>query len=191
MFCYQCQETCKNTGCNIAGMCGKKADTANLQDLLIYTLKGIAISAEKAESANTVELGRFIADSLFTTITNANFDSAKIEHLVKEGLVLRDSIPVKTKDLPDCATWEIYHMSLQEKAETVGVLATENGDVRSLRELLIYGLKGIAAYAHHAAALGREDVAIYAFLIEALASTTKNYLLMKWLGLCLKQVKLL
>jgi hydroxylamine reductase len=186
MFCFQCQETCKNTGCNIAGMCGKKADTANLQDLLIYTLKGIAVSAEKAENINTEEIGKFITEALFSTITNANFDSHRIEKLIRKGLKLRDSISVKTKDLPDCATWEIYHMSIQEKAETVGILTTENEDVRSLRELLIYGLKGIAAYAHHAEMLGKEDSAIYSFLIEALASTTKELSVDEMVGMVLK-----
>ena len=186
MFCYQCQETYKNTGCDKAGMCGKKGDTANLQDLLIYTIKGIAVSAEKAEKNSDLEIGRFISEALFTTITNANFDSDKIEHIIRKGLKLRDSIAVKTEGLPDCATWEIYHMSLQEKAKTVGILTTENEDVRSLRELLIYGLKGIAAYTHHAEVLGKEDKSIYAFLVEALASTTKDLSVDEMVGLVLK-----
>ena len=186
MFCYQCQETCKNTGCNIAGMCGKKEDTANLQDLLIYTLKGISISAEAAEKIDLMEIGRFISESLFITITNANFDSHRIEKQIKKGLKLRDSIAVKTKNLPDCATWEIYHMSLKEKAATVGILNTENEDVRSLQELLIYGLKGIAAYAHHAEVLKKEDSAIYLFMIEALASTTRNLPVDEMIALVLK-----
>jgi hydroxylamine reductase len=156
MFCYQCQETFKNTGCDKAGMCGKKADTANLQDSLISVLKGISVAAEKAEKIDNLKIGRFLTDSLFTTITNANFDNAKIEELTKDGLKLRDSLGAEKISLP------------------VGVLATENEDVRSLRELLIYGLKGIAAYAHHAAVLGKEDKSIYAFMIEALASTTKD-----------------
>jgi hydroxylamine reductase len=186
MFCFQCQETCKNSGCNIAGMCGKKADTANLQDLLIYTLKGIAVTAEKAESVDIMKLGRFISESLFSTITNTNFNSSKIEHLIREGLKVRDSIAVKTEGLPDCATWEIYHMSLQEKSETVGVLDTKNEDVRSLRELLTYGLKGITAYAHHAEMLGKEEESIYAFLIEGLASTTKELSVDEMVALVLK-----
>ena len=176
MFCFQCQETCKNTGCTIAGMCGKKEETANLQDLLIYTLKGISVSAEAAENINLTEIGRFIIDALFATITNANFDNHRIETLIKQGLKVRDSIKVKTQGLPDCATWEEYHMSLQEKADTVGIALKEGDDedVRSLRELVIYGLKGISAYAHHAAVLGYEDETIYSFLIKGLASTVKD-----------------
>ena len=156
MFCFQCQETCKNTGCTIQGMCGKKADTANLQDELIFALKELAVAAEKK---NYLRAGRFITEALFTTITNANFDDEKIEQLVKQASTLRCSFAS-----------DLERMS----SELIGVLSTENEDVRSLRELLIYGIKGIAAYAHHAAVFGKDDESIYAFLIEALASTTKE-----------------
>ena len=168
MFCYQCQETFKNTGCDKAGMCGKKADTANLQDSLISSLKGISVAAEKTNKADSLETGRFITESLFATITNANFDNAKIESMTKEGLKLRDSLGVKVADFP------------------ASILSTENVDVRSLRELLIYGLKGIAAYAHHAAVLGKEDKSIYAFMVEALASTTKDLSVDEMVAIVLK-----
>jgi len=177
MFCFQCQETMKNTGCTVNGMCGKKADTANLQDLLIYTLKGIAVASEKA---GTVEKGAglFVAKSLFTTITNVNFDNDKIIELIKQALQIRENIKNQyavTGELHDCALWYSDDTStFYNKAETAGVLSQENEDVRSLHELLIYGLKGIAAYAEHAAVLGHEDENIYNFLIEALASTTKE-----------------
>ncbi len=177
MFCFQCQETMKNTGCTVNGMCSKKGDTAILQDLLIYTLKGIAVASDKA---GTVEksTGLFVAKSLFTTITNVNFDNDKIIGLIKQALQIRESIKDQyniTGELHDCAVWHSDDTdTFHTKAETVGVLSQENEDVRSLHELLIYGLKGIAAYAEHAAVLGHEDENIYKFLIEALASTTKE-----------------
>jgi hydroxylamine reductase len=154
-------------------MCGKKEDTANFQDLLIYTLKGIALSAEKAEKVDIMDIGRFIADSLFATITNANFDNAKIEGLIEKGTKLHDRISITTGNLPNYA-------------ESASILATENEDVRSLRELLIYGLKGIAAYSHHAAVLGKEDKSIYSFMVEALASTTKELSVDEMVGMVLK-----
>lgn len=148
MFCYQCQETAKNSGCTIQGVCGKKADTANLQDKLIQQLKIIACSLKPS-----LELGRFICNSLFMTITNANFDDARINKQIAEAQKLLGG---KTCDAP------------------LGVLSAENEDVRSLRELLTYGLKGIAAYAEHACVLGKEDMSIYEFMFKALAGMTKN-----------------
>ena len=137
MFCFQCQEACRNTGCTLAGMCGKKAETANLMDELIRQLKLIALTRSVDR-----ELGRFIAKSLFMTITNANFDNAALQKQLDEAIKLTGENQAK---LP------------------IGVLACENEDIRSLRELLTYGLKGIAAYAEHAAVLGKEDDSIYAF----------------------------
>lgn len=142
MFCFQCQEACRNTGCTLAGMCGKKAETANLMDEIIRQLKLIALNRDVDR-----ELGRFMVKSLFMTITNANFDNAVLQKLLDEAKKIAGRSP-----------------------ETVppGVLACENEDIRSLRELLTYGLKGIAAYAEHAAVLGKEDDAIYAFVFKAL-----------------------
>ena len=177
MFCYQCQETAKNEGCTIAGVCGKKEDTANLQDLLIYVLKGISVVADKAGEVDK-EIGRFIGKALFTTITNVNFDNDDIVALIKEGLKLRENLKEKydvNGDLHDSAVWYSDNVEdFEDKATEVGILSTENVDVRSLRELLTYGLKGIAAYADHAAVLDKEKQDIYDFMVDALAATTKD-----------------
>lgn len=182
MYCFQCQETAKNQGCTARGVCGKTEETANLQDLLIYVLRGISIYGEKAKQAGELDKkkGIFIAQSLFLTITNANFDNNRIIAQIKEGLKIRDELKSKYGDklegeLHESAVWysddvEVFY----KKASEVGVLSQKDEDVRSLRELLIYGLKGIAAYADHAAILGFEDENIYGFLIEALVSTTKD-----------------
>ncbi len=190
MFCFQCQETAKNTGCTVKGVCGKPEETANLQDLLIYVLRGVSVYGEKAKEIGVVdkETGLFIAQSLFTTITNANWDNQRFISLIKEGLKVREELKTKflaaykekngqefSEELHHSATWDSDdEAEFHEKAKEIGVLATDNEDVRSLRELLIIGLKGVAAYADHAAILGFEKDDIYAFLMEALASTTKD-----------------
>jgi len=182
MFCYQCQETTKNSGCNVKGVCGKTEETAKLQDLLVYVLKGIAIYAEKAKEAGTSDrkYGRFTAQALFATITNVNFDNDRLISLIREGLKLRNELKKKYEgdisgELHDSAVWFSDDVAeFGKKASEVSVLSTDNEDVRSLRELLIYGLKGIAAYMDHAAVLDCEDEKIYDFLMEALASTTKD-----------------
>ena len=182
MFCFQCQETAKNEGCTIAGVCGKKADTANLQDLLIFVLRGISIYGEKARELGELEkkAGLFITQSLFSTITNANFDNERFIVQIKEGLKIRGELKEKYGNkiegkLHDSAVWFSDDVDeFHKKAAEVGVLSQKNEDVRSLRELLIIGLKGIAAYADHAAILGFEDEKIYAFIMEALVSTTKD-----------------
>ncbi|WP_352418128.1 hydroxylamine reductase [Proteiniborus sp.] len=187
MFCYQCQETSKGTGCTLRGVCGKTADVANLQDLLIYSLKGISFYNNKAKELglSTEKTDRFIIESLFMTITNANFDKARFVAKIKESLKLRDEIKesiVKAggsiSDIKhDSATWYSDSEELfDEKSKYVGILSTENEDVRSLRELLTYGLKGMAAYAEHALNLGYEDNNIYAFIGKALVATTDNSL---------------
>ena len=202
MFCFQCQETAKNTGCTVKGVCGKPEETANLQDLLIYVLKGVSVYGEKAKELGIVdkETGLFIAQSLFTTITNANWDNQRFISLIKEGLKIREGIKTKflaaykekngqefSEELHGSAVWYSDDESgFHEKAKEIGVLATENEDVRSLRELLIIGLKGIAAYADHAAILGFEKEDIYAFLMEALASTTKDLSVDEMVGLVMK-----
>jgi len=177
MYCYQCQETLKNNGCVVNGVCGKKGNTANLQDLLVHTVKGISVVAEKAGAVDR-EIGRYITKALFATVTNVNFDDARLIKMITQGLALRDEIKKKCEikgDLHDSAIWNVEtDDEFLKMAGTVGVLATENEDVRSLRELLIYGLKGISAYADHAAILGYEDDSIYAYLVEGMASTTKD-----------------
>ncbi len=195
MFCFQCQETAKNQGCTVKGVCGKDGETSNLQDLLIFNLKGIGViaSAAKANGAPTnSEAGLFVAQALFTTITNANFDDANLIEWVQNAQKVKKELyeSVKDKvgsDLHESATWYSDDVaSFQAKAETVGVLATENEDVRSLRELLILGLKGMAAYAEHAAVLGAQKDEIFDFLFEALASTTQDLSVDEMVGLVLK-----
>ncbi|MDY0222580.1 MAG: hydroxylamine reductase [Desulfobacterium sp.] len=195
MFCFQCQETAKNQGCTISGVCGKKEETANLQDLLIFNLKGIAVLALKGKESGvdmTTEAARFATKALFTTITNANFDDNSLVEWVNRAVACKKTIADKLAgdvvgQLHDSATWFSTDIEeFQAKAKTVGVLATENEDVRSLRELLIIGLKGIAAYAEHAAVLGKEKDEIYNFILEALASTTKDLSVDEMVGLVLK-----
>lgn len=187
MFCYQCQEAAKGTGCTVRGVCGKTEDTANLQDLLIYTLKGISIYGVKAREAGIKDrqVDRFIAESLFSTITNANFDKESFIKRIREGIELRESLKEKliketgqVKDgLHDAAMWKAgTDEELYRKAAQVGVLSTSNEDIRSLRELLIYGVKGMAAYVEHASVLGYEDDNLYAFMQKALAATTDDKL---------------
>ncbi|MCP4150295.1 MAG: hydroxylamine reductase [bacterium] len=186
MFCYQCQETAKNEGCTVAGVCGKKADTANLQDLLVYVLRGISLLSEKTEN---YDAGPYILKGLFTTITNANFDNDKIVACIREGLKIKEALKGKTdtNGLHDSAIWfSDDEAEFHKKAAEVGILATENVDVRSLRELLIYGLKGIAAYADHAYVLGKENKDIYVSVVAALASTTKALSVDEMVGLVLK-----
>lgn len=189
MYCFQCQETAKNTGCTVRGVCGKPESTANLQDLLIYVLKGVAVWGKKADELGVLEKsdGLLVAKGLFATITNANWDDECFVKLISEGIVRRDEVrdrfkaAYKAKEgvefdgaVHDCATWDGPVSSYGEKALSVGVLSTENEDVRSLRELLVIGLKGVAAYGDHAAILGYEDPAIYGFFMEALESTTRD-----------------
>ncbi|HPF06193.1 MAG TPA: hydroxylamine reductase [Spirochaetota bacterium] len=191
MFCFQCQETVKNQGCLVKGVCGKEESTAQLQDLLIYNLKGIAYLAEskiqKGEDINAI--GKLICDSLFATITNANFDNARITELIKGAVAMKKQLAEEAgmKDAPEAASWINTDSTVFiEKGKTVGVLSTENEDVRSLRELLIYGLKGIAAYMDHAVVLGYSDSDIYKFMIEGLASTLKDLSVDEMIALVLK-----
>ena len=187
MFCYQCQETAAGKGCTVKGVCGKEAETAKLQDLIIYTAKGVAIYALKANELgiNTEKYDVYIMENLFMTITNTNFDDEVILAKVKEGLALKEELKkelankdVAVEDFHDAATWySDSKAEMEEKAKKIGVLATENEDIRSLRELVIYGLKGIAAYAKHAYALGYKDDAIFTFIKKALKDTTEDLVL--------------
>jgi hydroxylamine reductase len=191
MFCFQCQETVKNQGCLVKGVCGKEESTAQLQDLLIYNLKGIAYLAESKikKGEDITAIGKLICDSLFATITNANFDNARITELIKGAVAMKKQLAEEagTKGAPEAASWINTDSTVFiEKGKTVGVLSTENEDVRSLRELLIYGLKGIAAYTDHAVVLGYSDNDIYKFMIEGLASTLKDLSVDEMIGLVLK-----
>tara|TARA_B100000745_G_scaffold77136_2_gene46745 strand:- start:3548 stop:5164 length:1617 start_codon:yes stop_codon:yes gene_type:complete len=176
MFCYQCQETKKNIECTKEGFCGKQASTAALQDVLVYVAKGIAVVCSKAQRVPQ-EAARFIETALFSTITNVNFSDERLESLIETGLVLRDKLKPQLcvfGDLPDCVIWSPngagdYYL----KAPEVGILATPDENIRSLRELLLYGLKGVAAYAQHASLLGRNDDQANLVIAELLAATVE------------------
>ncbi len=180
MFCYQCQEAAKGTGCEVVGVCGKSPEVANLQDLLIYTVKGISDivvkTGKKAEELGDVN--EVVLDSLFKTITNANFDPESIKKQIRKNMEIRDNLRGDYQgELHDSATFNVTSdAAMEAKADAVGVLATENEDVRSLRELITYGLKGLAAYAHHAYNLGRMDMDIMNFVYEATAALLDNTL---------------
>lgn len=187
MFCFQCQEAAKGTGCTIQGVCGKTSDVANLQDLLLYTVKGIAVFASKGRQLGMTDLvtDQFMIKSLFSTITNANFDRDGFISRIREGVNLRENWKRKlnghlaevTLGTHDAAVWTPgTEEEIDEKAASVGVLSTENEDVRSLRELLTYGLKGMAAYMEHAAVLGYADTGAQAFMERGLAATLDGQL---------------
>ena len=195
MFCYQCQETAKGTGCTSIGVCGKDAETSGLQDLLLHTEKGVAAYSAvfrkngKAKELLEGKVNRYLINSLFITITNANFDDDAILDEIKAGLKLREELKALATDEEkkeaekygaDLVNW--YYESdedlikFSENQSVVGVLRTENEDVRSLRELIIYGLKGLAAYAEHAFNLGKTSEEIFAFVEEALLGTMDDSL---------------
>ncbi|WP_432664685.1 hydroxylamine reductase [Wukongibacter baidiensis] len=188
MFCYQCQEAAKGTGCTARGVCGKTDKVANIQDLMVYTLKGIALLEQKGVKAGVKfpKADHFIMNGLFMTITNANFNDEMFVDEIKKGLALREEMKAELKnkgvsldDLHDAATWTAdTDEAIKAKAEAseVGILATENEDVRSLRELITYGVKGMAAYAEHAYNLGKENEEIFAFTSKALAATLDDTL---------------
>jgi hydroxylamine reductase len=187
-----------NKGCTVKGVCGKTADVANLQDLLIFLLKGVSRHTVRLRAAGKEypDANRFVMESLFMTITNANFDKERFVTRIREAIDLRDKLAgeIKAQGLEetvcpacDCMTWSGRTVEeMEEKAPHVGVLKTENEDVRSLRELLTYGVKGMAAYAEHAANLGFEDNDIYAFMQQALVATTEEHTADELVALVLK-----
>ncbi|MCI5629997.1 MAG: hydroxylamine reductase [Terrisporobacter sp.] len=183
MFCFQCQETAGCSGCTKFGVCGKSPDLAKMQDLLIYTTKGLSevttrLRAEGKEISG--EVNHLITINLFTTITNANFDDAIFYDRVKTTLDMKADLLSKLdnkENLSEAALWTASTKEeMDAKAPLVGVLATENEDIRSLRELIIYGIKGLSAYMKHANALGYDDEAINAFMQATLAKTLDNTL---------------
>ena len=182
MFCFQCQETAGCSGCTVSGVCGKKPDVAAMQDLLVYVTKGIsAVTTQLRSEGKEIDdnINHQIIVNLFTTITNANFDKESIITRIKETLEIKEELLKKVEnrdDLPEAAFWNGTEDTFEDKASHVGILATENEDIRSLRELITYGLKGLAAYAKHAAALAYTDEEIDAFLQKALAVTTDDAL---------------
>ena len=182
MFCYQCQETAGCSGCTNAGVCGKTPEVANLQDLLVYVTKGLSAvtTALRGEGKDVTEdVNHMISVNLFTTITNANFDkesiTAKIKNTLEAKAILLSKLSNKD-NLPEAALWNGMESEFEAKAKTVGVLSTENEDIRSLRELITYGLKGLAAYSKHANALLKDNAEVDAFIQKALAATLDDSL---------------
>ncbi len=185
MFCYQCQEAAKGTGCTIKGVCGKSDEVSNLQDLLIFVSKGVSNWAilSRENNIDTNDANMFVMDALFATITNANFDDAAIRDLIHKGIAVRK----KTQDayisaggthpegMHSSAWWTPEtEEDLEKKAKLIGVLSIDDEDIRSLKELLIYGLKGMAAYAHHAMVLGYNETDIYGFIHKALNASIRT-----------------
>jgi len=195
MFCFQCQETANNSGCTVRGVCGKPEITANLQDLLIFVLKGISICGLEVNRYERIDnsIGLFVAKSLFSTITNTNFDDERIISLIKEGLGIKKELKERLlsvytekeffENIPDCALWHSEDVDdFHEKAKEVGFLSFLDEDSRALKAFIIYGCKGISAYADHAAILGYEEQEIYDFIMEGLAATTQDLSIKELLG---------
>ncbi|WP_198158781.1 hydroxylamine reductase [Robertmurraya korlensis] len=188
MFCYQCQETANGTGCTIAGICGKKDDLANMQDLLVYVVKGLGIVHTEARELGlkNSKVDEFIVNGLFMTITNANWDKNDFYNKVREGLNIREEIKSsiekagsKLANTSDFVTWYgETSLEFENKAasQEVSILATTDEDIRSLRELITYGLKGLAAYLQHAAHLGYKKDSLYAFMQKTLSQITDDTL---------------
>lgn len=177
MFCYQCQETAGCKGCTVVGVCGKKPEVAAMQDLLIYVTKGLSavttqLRAEGKEISGDVN--HLVTVNLFTTITNANFDREAIVARIKETLAVKEELLAQVADrsgLPEAAIWNKDESAFEPRAAIVGVLSTKNEDIRSLRELITYGLKGLAAYTKHANALLEDDPEVDTFIQRALTET--------------------
>jgi len=183
MFCFQCQEAAKGIGCTVKGVCGKDSDVANLQDTLLFVLKGVAALNSELRKAGLAEakVNKVIFDGLFSTITNANFDEVAFSIRIKKTLKVRDELRAKAEangialPMHESVTWTaVTTEEFEAKAAEVGILSEKNEDIRSLKELIIYGLKGLAAYAEHAYNLNFEKEEIYAFMERALAATTQD-----------------
>ena len=176
MFCYQCEETAKGTGCTVKGVCGKEAATAGLMDVLIYLCKGISVRNIVAMAAGKGHnnAGMFIAEALFATLTNTNFDDVRLRSLITQAIAIRDALPPVPGE-PDACTWKVGDdAEMAAKAEKIATDAATNDDIHSLRALILFGLKGVAAYYHHAAVLGYSDQKILDFMQKALAATLRD-----------------
>ena len=182
MFCFQCQETANNKGCTVKGVCGKTAEVADLQDNLVFVTKGLAQVKNRIKDLGDrlEEVDGRIVDNLFTTITNANFSAESIEEYIDATLDLKEELMASldsTEDLPLEATFDMRKgISSEERARYIGVMATEDEDIRSLRELITYGLKGMAAYTRHANVLGFRDEDVHTFISETLEKITDDSL---------------
>ncbi len=177
MFCYQCQETAGGTGCTRMGVCGKQPKTAAMQDLLVFATKGLsAVTTQLRKQGKEIsrEVNHLVTRNLFTTITNANFDETAIIAHIRHTLEVKETLLAQIEDwgtLPTEAIWTGEEGAFEQKAEEVGVLSAKDEDIRSLRELITYGLKGLSAYSKHANALLRDDPEVDGFIQEALAAT--------------------
>ncbi|MFV0375721.1 MAG: hydroxylamine reductase [Mangrovibacterium sp.] len=198
MFCYQCQEAAKGVGCTIKGVCGKTSDVANLQDTLLFVLKGISALNMQLKEVGQADkaANKVVFDGLFATITNANFDHTAFVIRIKKALKFRDELKGKVAAAGlligdhDSVHWTASTAEeFEAKAKEVGILSEANEDIRSLKELIIYGLKGLAAYAEHAYNLGHEKQEIFDFMMSALAATTKNLSVDKLIALTLETGK--
>ncbi len=199
MFCYQCQEASKNTGCTIKGVCGKSEEVSNLQDLLIYVTKGLSqVSIKAGEMGiDNLPVNKLVKDNLFTTITNANFDDEAIAKKVRATVKLREELKKEMvakggflEGLHDAAVWKNDDVDvMQMKASTIGVLSIENEDVRSLKELITYGLKGVAAYGEHAESLGYTDEEVEGFMQSTMAGLLEEKSLDELIALTLETGK--
>ncbi len=185
MFCFQCEQTAKGEGCTKIGVCGKQPDTAVLQDLLIYTVKGLSqvVVAAKKAGIRDPQIDQYTCEAIFSTLTNVDFDPDRFVALIRQGVAHRDQLIAKidaaqVPEGPATLTFEADKQGMLAQGEKVGVMADAdlNEDIRSLRELLVYGVKGLAAYADHARILGQEDEAVYAFIHEAMAATLDDAL---------------
>ena len=184
MFCFQCQETAGNKGCTLQGVCGKKPEVAQLQDLLVWTTKGLcAVTSRLRDKGKAIdrETNHLITQNLFITITNANFNPSAIAKAIEKTLAVKETLLSQLKNeskLPDAATWTGDKDSFSTKAATIGILSSMkiDEDIRSLRELITYGLKGLAAYMKHANVLLFDDPKLDAFIQRALASTIDDSL---------------
>lgn len=180
MFCYQCQETSKGTGCELIGVCGKTPEVSDIQDLLLFVNKGIAVYNDllRKEGKASAEADKFIIDAMFISITNANFDFEAIKAKVKAGLALKSKLAAQISampaNLPDACVWNGSEDEFMQKAGEVGVLSTKDEDIRSLKEMIHYGLKGMAAYVEHAYNLNKTDEDIFSFIQHALAEITRE-----------------
>jgi len=199
MFCFQCEQTAKGQGCTKIGVCGKQPDTANMQDLLVFALKGLAqvALAGRGKNIRDAETGHFMAESMFSTLTNVNFDPERLAGLVRETVSKRDELKEKITQaggtIPDseAATFQpapgLDEMVAQGEKHGVLTEKDPNPDIHSLKQTLIYGIKGISAYADHAAILGREDDKVYEFIERGLAATLRDDLsLEQWIELVLE-----
>jgi len=200
MFCFQCEQTAKGEGCKIMGVCGKTADVAALQDLLMYALKGLSVVATEGRRVGVVDrnVNVFTCEAVFSTLTNVDFDPARIEALIRKAVELREQLKAKVKAAGGKINESMDAVSFQPASDMAGLVkqgeehgVLSNGgidpDIRSLRETLVYGLKGVAAYTDHAQILGQEDDKVYAFIHEGLAATlNKDLTLNDWVNLVLR-----